>query len=115
MAAGVAVSVSADERDGNGERAKPTKGSLASTDECGKILIRRIEMSKRGQALLKAVLELSREERELFADELLASLDDMTEAEFQAEFQAELLRRRDECLNDPNSTVPWTALKNISC
>jgi putative addiction module component (TIGR02574 family) len=66
-------------------------------------------MSKRGRELLKAVLELPRKDREFLADELLASLDDLSDEEFKAE----LRRRRDECLNDPKVSVPWTALKRV--
>jgi putative addiction module component (TIGR02574 family) len=64
------------------------------------------------QTILDAALALTEADRAVIAEQLLASLSPDTEEASADELIAELDRRLTEYTNDPNTAVPWSALKD---
>jgi putative addiction module component (TIGR02574 family) len=74
-------------------------------------------MSETAQSILAAAMSLSEQEREELVERLMESLpapppgwEEMSEEEFRAE----LLRRREECVNGTDPGVPWSEVKEQS-
>ena len=64
--------------------------------------------------LLAAALKLPPAEREALANQILDTLgppDTGTDARTDAEFEAELNRRRDEARRDPSVMIPWEEVR----
>jgi len=72
-------------------------------------------MSETAQAILAAAMTLSEVEREELVERLLETLPPPEGGEVtEEEFRAELLRRREECLNGTDPGVPWSEVKEKS-
>lgn len=67
-------------------------------------------MAISSEDLFTAALKLAAPERARLAELLLESISPETEATTDAEFLAELDRRRAALLANPGSGVPWTEL-----
>ena len=71
-------------------------------------------MSTTAAEVLSAALKLSPEEREDLAEQLFDSLDgpgNAIDAMTDAEFEAELARRREEARRDPSVMIPWEEVR----
>jgi putative addiction module component (TIGR02574 family) len=69
-------------------------------------------MDQKGQEALEVLLTLSEDDRATIAEALLQSLASVPDEWDDEELVSELDRRLAEALNDPKSTVPWSALKD---
>jgi putative addiction module component (TIGR02574 family) len=69
-------------------------------------------MDPRCRSVLDAALALSESDCAAIARELLATLAPDTEDPADDDLAAELDRRLDEALNDPEATTPWGAMRD---
>lgn len=65
------------------------------------------------KTLLDAVLSLPEQERAVFAQAVIQSLDSNVADETDESFLDELDRRADEIRNDPTCAQPWSEVKNL--
>jgi putative addiction module component (TIGR02574 family) len=68
-------------------------------------------MKPAAQKLVEQALALPDEERLEIATQLLASVEDGADAEWEANWLAELERRRQEARRDPTSRAEWSAAR----
>jgi putative addiction module component (TIGR02574 family) len=69
-------------------------------------------MTAECKAILDAALALGEKDRAMLADRLLESLHEGMEELSEDEFEAELIRRADECSKEPGARVSWEELEN---
>ena len=70
-----------------------------------------ISMKPAAQKLVEQALALPDEERLEIATELLASVEDGVDAEWEANWLAELERRRQAVRQDPTSKTEWAVAR----
>jgi putative addiction module component (TIGR02574 family) len=71
-------------------------------------------MDQKSQEVLEAALTLPEGDRARIVEVLLQTLSAETDEREDDELVSELVRRLEEALNDPSSTMPWSELKQLS-